>query len=213
MRGFSALAAAVSLFASVFLSNDAFATPTNFSFTGTLAADDDVQLSSFTTGSSATVTLRTYGYAGGTQANGNVVPRGGFDPILALFDSVGNLIALNDDGADVTADSVTDAAFDSELSRFLVAGAYTVAISQSGNSAIGPTLADGFAEAGSPFFTAWVGCTNGQFCDVTGDDRTSFWALDVLNAEAAETTPEPSTALLLGLGLVVLGGTLRRKAP
>ena len=35
----------------------------------------------------STVTLQTYGYAGGTNAAGQVIAQGGFDPILALFDS------------------------------------------------------------------------------------------------------------------------------
>src|SRR5262245_28414894 len=206
------LAAMVGLFAGVFLPTGAFASPINFSFAGTLAADDSVELLGFATGGSSTVTLRTYSYAGGTQANGNVVPRGGFDPTLALFDSAGNKIASNDDGHGVPADSVTGGAFDTELSMLLPAGAYTVAISQSYNLANGPTLSDGFIVAGAPFFTAAFGCTNGQFCDSTGDNRSSSWAFDVLNAETAQTeVPEPSTASLLGFGFVGLCSVRRQK--
>ena len=205
---------AASLFAGVFLSTGAFASPTNFSFTGTLAADDGVELLGFTTDGSSIVTLRTYSYAGGTQANGNIVPRGGFDPTLALFDSAGNKIASNDDGDGVPADSATGGAYDTQLSILLAAGAYTVAVSQSYNFANGPTLSDGFTVAGSPFFTAGFGCTNGQFCDSTGDNRSSSWAFDVLNAETAETVvPEPSTASLLGFGLVGLYSVRRQKQP
>ena len=207
------LAAMVSLFAGVFLSTGAFAGPTNFSFTGTLAADDGVELLGFTTDGSSTVTLRTYSYAGGTQANGNIVPRGGFDPTLALFDSVGNKIASNDDGDGVPADSVTGGAYDTKLSILLDVGAYTVAVSQSYNFANGPTFSDGYTEAGSPFFTAGFGCTNGQFCDSSGDNRSSSWAFDVLDAETAETeVPQPSTASLLGFGLVGLYSLRWRKA-
>src|SRR5262249_12590513 len=173
------LAAMVSLLAGLFVSTGAFAGPTNYSFAGTLSADDGVELLLFTTSASSTVTLRTYGYAGGTQADGNVVPRGGFDPTLALFDSAGNMIASNDDGDGVPADSVTGGAYDSQLSVLLAAGAYTVAISQSYNLANGPTLSDGFNVSGSPFFTAAFGCTNGQFCDSNGDNRSGFWAFDV----------------------------------
>src|SRR3954464_13851032 len=76
----------------------------NFSFTGTFAKDDDLQIFLFTA-PSTDVLLRTWGYAGGTNINGQVIPPGGFDPILSLYDATGGLGALsplidtNDDGA------------------------------------------------------------------------------------------------------------------
>jgi hypothetical protein len=72
----------------------------NFSFTGTFGADDDVQLFSFTTDGSSTVTLRSYSYAGGTQADGNVMSHGGFDPGMTLFDATGLRIGKDDDNDD-----------------------------------------------------------------------------------------------------------------
>ncbi len=74
----------------------------NVSFTGSFATDDAVQLFNFSVGAPSSVTLRTYSYAGGVQANGNVVSAGGFDPILALFNSTGHLITQNDDGGAAT---------------------------------------------------------------------------------------------------------------
>ena len=55
------------------------AAPINFPFTGTFTRDDEIQLLSLVVGAPSTVTLRSYSYAGGTQANGNVVLAGGFD--------------------------------------------------------------------------------------------------------------------------------------
>ena len=84
-----------------------------FSFAGSLAADDSVQLFSFTL-AAGTVTLQTYSYAGGMNQAGMVVPRGGFDPILALFNDAGVLINENDDGYNhVSADAVTGQHWDS----------------------------------------------------------------------------------------------------
>lgn len=190
----------------------ASAVPTDFSFTGTFGGDDDVQLFFFTADGASSVTLRTYGYAGGVQADGNVVSAGGFDPILSLFDSTGSLIAENDDGFG-PADPSTGASFDAEFSQVLAAGSYAVAISQYDNFAIGPDLSDGFALTGDPFFTAFNGCSNGQFCDVSGvspfDNRTNEWALDILNVETA-VIPEPSTGLLVLMGLVGLRVPRRR---
>ena len=81
------------------ISFNANAIPTNFSFAGTFGDDDDVQLFNFTANGASTVSLVSFSYAGGTQANGNVVVRGGFDPILALFDSSGALVGQNDDSS------------------------------------------------------------------------------------------------------------------
>ena len=70
----------------------------NFSFTGNLSTPNEIQTFNFTVGLPSSVTLRTWSYAGGTNADGAVIVRGGFDPILALFDSTGALIDQNDDG-------------------------------------------------------------------------------------------------------------------
>ncbi len=189
----------------------------NFSFTGTFAADDDVQLFNFTVGASSTVTMITKSYAGGTLADGTVISAGGFDPILSLFDSTGSLIGANDDGSfDVGIDPVTGRRFDTFLQLVLATGDYMVAVSQFNNFVIGTNLSNGFQQTGDPTFTSSFGCSNGQFCDVTGDNRTNAWAFDVLNVNSASTPggpaiPEPSTILLFGSGLAGLIGWRLRK--
>src|SRR4051794_10875032 len=79
------------------LASGAYAAPINFSFTGIFSRDDDVQFFSLALGAPSMVTLRTYSYAGGTQANGNVVSAGGFDPVLTVFNSPGQLLHQEDD--------------------------------------------------------------------------------------------------------------------
>lgn len=153
------------------------ATAADFSFTGNLSNDDQVQLFQFSLAGSASVTLRTYSYGGGTMADGTVIPAGGFDPILTVFDASGTIIDENDDGAcpPLTIDPTTSSCYDTFLAVSLNAGDYTVAVSQFSNFPIGPTLSDGFE-----------GSDTSNFEDASGDIRTSAWAFDVLNADAAE---------------------------
>ena len=182
---------------SVGLANPAHAT--DFSFVGSLDNPDEVQLFSFIVPVESIVTLRTWSYAGGVNAAGNTIVRGGFDPILALFNSVGQLIGENDDGFGVAADSVTGASFDTLFQQNLAAGNYTVSVAAFSNFANGPNLSDGFEGGGS-------------FTDVTGNQRTNAWAFDILNVgEATQigAVPEPATWAMMLLGFGFVGGAVR----
>jgi len=195
----------------------------DFSFTGMFTQDDNVQLFNFVVGAPSNVTLRTWSYAGGVNAAGANIARGGFDPILALFDSTGALINQNDDGlcAQVGADAVTGVCYDTFLTSMLAAGTYTVSVMQYNNFALGPNLANGFTRSGQGNFTTSFGCDDAQqqFNDVTGDPgcgRDGHWAFDILNVEAAQTTtgvPEPATWALLLVGFGLIGGAMRSRRP
>jgi len=186
----------------------------SYSFTGTFTTDDQLQEFLFTIGSSTTFTAVTLSYAGGTNQAGAIIPEGGFDPFLAIFNSSGTLLALNDDGTGfVPIDPSTGAASDSYLSlSTLAAGTYTLVLSQTYNQPYGPTFADGYSEAGNPNYTADAfGCGSGYFCDPFGTtNRTGNWALDIDNVSSASefgepmTTPEPESILLFGSGIAGL---------
>ena len=149
--------------------------------------------------------------SGGVDAAGVTIPRGGFDPILALFDSTGAEINQNDDGgANVPADAVTGKHYDTYLQSTLAPGTYTVSVMEFDNFAIGPNLSDGFTRTGQGDFTAAFGCSEGKFCDVSGvsagNSRNGNWEFDILGMNSASTTtggstvPEPASVGLLLLG-------------
>ena len=188
------------------------ATAADFSFSGSLAADNDIQLFRFSLASTNSITLRTYSYAGGTNQLGAAVPRGGFDPVLALFDSTGTLINEDDDGyANVPADSVTGQHWDSYIQTTLAAGTYIVSLTQYENFPNGPTLSDGFSRTGQPKFTSAFGCSNGGFCDRTADNRTANWQMEILDTVSATAVPEPNAPALLAIGTVFVGAFCSRK--
>ncbi len=186
----------------------------NFSFQGTLANDSSIQLVNFTLDAPTTVTIQTFSYAGGVDAVGGTIASGGFDPLISLYDASSALINENDDGPTSAPDPVTGQRFDVDLSTALSAGTYTIALGQYDNFGNGPTLSAGFAET-DPNFTALFGCSNGQFCDVTGDNRSNAWELSISNASTASlataAVPEPGMLGLFTIGLSLLGVTGGRK--
>jgi hypothetical protein len=180
------------------------------SFSGAFTRDDDVRVFSFSAAAATTVTIETFGYAGGTDPLGHVSGGGGFDPVFALFTGSGTLIAYGDDGATRT-DPATGAAFDAVLVTPVAAGNYFVALSQYDNFAVGPTYADGFLQAGNASFTAANGCSAGRFCDINGFTRSGYYELAISGAQIS-AVPEVGGWTLFAAGLPLVGWLGRRRA-
>jgi len=211
------------------ISGTASASAANFSFIGNLNHDDAVQEFNFEVeGAAREVTLRTWSFAGGTNAEGQVIQAGGFDPVVSLFNSsTGALISFNDNGysfnpggfhfqVPATEDEFqifpifpitpifpsSSFAYDSLLATNLSAGNYTVTVTQFKSFPVGSSLTNGFSGSDSENFAS----------------RTSHWALDVSNVENATVgatyisqVPEPDSFAMLLAGLGLLGFMAKRK--
>ena len=170
----------------------------DFSFVGTLPEPNTVLFFDFAVGAVSAVTLRTYSYAGGTNAAGTVIARGGFDPILSLYDvATGQRVGQNDDGGcgQVAVDSASGNCWDTYLQPTLAAGTYRVAVTAFSN--FGPDTLSGQFE------------NDGNF-----EGRTADFAFDVLNVGVASgpgagAVPETATWGMMIAGFGLTGAALR----
>ena len=107
------------------------------SFQGSFSSDDNVQLFNFSVAADTTVTIRSFGYGGGTNSAGSVILPGGFDSHIFAFLPDGTQQAMNDDDTSspltTACDHVTagtNGCLDSYLSALFAgsAGSYTLAL-------------------------------------------------------------------------------------
>jgi hypothetical protein len=154
----------------------------NLSFTGNFTNANDLPSFIFTADGISTVTIKSFSYGGGTNANGTPISSGGFDLNLALFRESGVGVAERNDIAQP--DNL-----DFNFSSILSAGNYQAIIFANGNyfdgEVEGSNLSRGFTNEGDFF------------------GRTNAYAFDILNVNntASTAVPEPSDLI----GTVVAG--------
>ena len=167
----------------------------SFSFEGMFNTDDQNQIFTFVAGPGRAI-FQTWGYAGtgaGTNAQGQTIAPGGFDPVLSLFgpgatlQSSTPLLTSNDNGGmNVLADPVSGEHFDSFIDTAtvpitLVAGqTYYLVLTESPSTPNSGTFGGGFSGDGQGNYTGVIfGCGSPAFCDVDGFQRNGNWAVDI----------------------------------
>ena len=152
---------------------------------------------SFTVPVQATAYAITFSYGGGINGNSAVIPQGGFEPYLSLFDNAGNFLASTFSGENCPAgaNSYQNACWDVKLDMgTLAAGTYQIAISAWENMSYAENLgagnlSDGFTGLGNLF---------------PGEDL--HFAFDVVTGAGGGggEVPEPSAWLLAASGLALI---------
>jgi hypothetical protein len=150
------------------------------SIVGTFATPNDVYTKTFTITNFSDVNIQTWSYGGGTNAAGEVIPAGGFDPAITLFKGSGpdaTMYDSNDDGNCPPGHAPPpNYCLDATLNEIgLTPGTYTLALTVAPNVANGGTLGNAFVGEGS-------------FTDPFDDLRTKNFAVDIA---ITPSTPTP----------------------
>lgn len=219
------------LLAAVFL--PAAASGAAVDFTGTLATPEGVFETVFSLPSSSTVVFQTWGFGGGTNAAGQAIPAGGFDPLIALFagpaatatiyvDGSGNPLSDADNllnlpwsfvgncpPAGTVAIGLDQDCGDDFMQALLMAGTYTLVLSDANYipNAIydNGALSEGFTDLTAGVF---------QTCDpvsnacITPDGN---YAVDITSTSGF--APEPGSLSLLAAGFAALAGLKHFRKP
>lgn len=208
---------------------------TSVSFIGTLSSPQTPFEVTFSLPSAATIGLQTFGFGGGTNAAGTVIPPGGTNPFLAIFAGTGpgatilTDTSLNPFGTSLDLTNYTSfagcgpagtvawggSAVCGDVSitiPSLAAGLYTIVLSD------GQYIANAVFDNGT-LGEGFTDFTGGQFCNLADSNgvacpnTSGAYALDITGLPpGAIVTPEPGTLLLLGSGLLGLAGLRKRRS-
>jgi len=201
----------------------------SLSYTGTLTSPEDAFETTFTLTAADPVTIQTWCFGGGTNAAGQAIPSGGFDPLIALFSGTGPSATIVTDGSGnplADADNLYNPPWsyvgncppaglvpigsdndcgDDWMQTTLAAGTYTLLLTDA-NYIPGAVFDNGTLSEPFVDFTGGVFYTNDPATDATIFPNGNY-AVDIISAGVNQaSTPEPAPLSLLGAGLLGLAG-------
>jgi PEP-CTERM motif len=205
----------------------------SLSFGGSLNTPEDIFTTTFTLTIADTLTFQTWGFGGGTNAAGQAIAAGGFDPLLSLFsgpvatatmvvDGSGDPLADADNlfnppwsfvgncpAAGTVAIGTNNDCGDVFMQVTLNAGTYTLVLSDANY------IPDAIFDNGA-LSEGFVDLTDGIFQTCDSDSNACItpngnYAVDILSTQSLLPTavPEPSSLPLLCIGLVIFAGAKR----
>lgn len=168
----------------------------DFSFSGQLALNTDLARVDFTIDSTTSVNLWTDSYR--DELN--------FDPLVAVFNASGELVAFNDDAELLRA---TQSGFDAGLESItLAAGQYTAYVGASfvtDAPALGASFAQVFDFSGVTPTPIAEWDQPSYSLNVPFSQKGNAWSLHVDGVSMAAAVPEPTSYALMLAGLLAVG--------
>jgi hypothetical protein len=194
------------------------------SYSGTLTSPEDSTSGqiTITLTDPGVVELQTWGFGGGTNAAGDVIPTGGFDPFLGVFAGTGSSATFINGTSDILSnygsfmgcppagqvDIGGSVCGDINMSLSLAAGNYTILLTDADYYPVAVDETDG--QLGDGFFDL----TSGAFQTCNGLDcvtDSANWALDITTPSGAATVPEPAALPVAGVALLASAAAYRRR--
>jgi hypothetical protein len=144
----------------------------------------------FTVTTSSSMEAITFSYGGGANGHGTLIPQGGFEPYLSLFDASGGFLASTFFGTNCPVGAHTNTqsgqCFDVSLDGgTLSPGTYQIAVSAFENMSFAENLGAGALSDG------FTGLGN------LGQSEDMHYAFDVILSPATSAVPEPASLSLL----------------
>ena len=223
----------VLLWGPILLAGAARSAPMALSFTGQLDTPTSVFDVSFTLAGTSSIRIQTWGFGGGINAAGTLIPAGGFDPLVALFAGLPSTASIVTQAGNPLADADTLSNFigncppagtvvigagagstvcgdDLLMASSLPAGVYTLVLTDANYIPLAVNPGPPISTRLSDGFTDLTGGVF-QTCNLTSSGTTCVtpthnFAVDIvlLEGPGINLVPEPASTSFTAIGVAAL---------